>query len=166
MLMTLGFFVFDMPTAPYQQLQRQTDWRHPSQSRVGQRPAYQYLGPGDDTITLTGVLYPELTGGRLSLDLLRTMAEQGKGWPLIEGSGRLYGFWSITSISETSSELMRDGTPQKIEFSITLIRVDESQIDLLGTAINAGLGAATGLLAGPLNKIRDLTQAVSKLSRF
>jgi len=156
MLMTLGFFVFDMPTAPYQVIDRDSSWRIASNNRVGARPAYQFIGPGEDKITLSGTLYPEITGGRTSLDLIRNMAEQGKAWPLIEGTGRNYGFWSITSIKETSSELMRDGAPQKITFSIELVRVDDKGFDMLATAKDIGLQAATGLLAKPLNKVRDI----------
>ena len=52
MMMALGFFVFSVPTAAYNEFQRSTQWGHNSQSRVGQRPAYQYLGPGEDTVTL------------------------------------------------------------------------------------------------------------------
>ena len=163
MMMALGMFVFAVPTAAYQQLQRQTAWRHASQSRVGQRPAYQYLGPGEDTISLSGTLLPEFTGGRVSLDLLRVMAEQGKAWPLIEGTGRIYGLWAITSVSETDSVFFRDGMPRKIEFELALTRVDDDQLDLLGTAVNAGLGAATGVLAGPANRIRDVIEAPGRL---
>ena len=167
MMMTLGFFVFDLHTAPYQELQRQTEWRHASQNRVGQRPAYQYLGPGEDTINLSGTLYPELTGGRLSLDLVRTMAEQGKGWPLIEGTGRLYGYWAVTAVTETSSEFFRDGAPKKIEFAISLVRVDETRLDLLGTGTNAALMAASGLLAGPLGRARDrLSGGLNQVTRL
>ena len=48
MLMALGMFVFETRSVPYQELKRITEWRHPSQSRVGQRPAYQFAGPGAD----------------------------------------------------------------------------------------------------------------------
>lgn len=161
MLMTLGFFVFDMPTAAYQTIDRDTSWRIASNTRVGNRPAYQYLGPGEDKISLSGTLYPEITGGRTSLDLIRNMAEQGKAWPLIEGTGRNYGFWSILNVKETSSELMRDGAPQKIVFTIELVRVDEKRLDILATAKDIGLQAVTGLLAKPLNKIRDVLGSVT-----
>ena len=60
MMMALGMFVFSLPTLAYQDLQRQTSWRHPSSSRVGSRPARQFTGAGDDTITLSGLLLPEL----------------------------------------------------------------------------------------------------------
>lgn len=162
MLMTLGFFVFDTPTVPVQSIDRDTSWRFASSTPIGARPVYQSLGPGEDKLSLTGTLYPEFTGGRAGLDLLRNMAEQGKGWPLIEGSGRNYGFWSITAIKETSTHLMRDGTPQKITFSIDLVRVDEKQLDFLGTAKDVGLQAVTGLLAKPLSKLQGILGSLAR----
>lgn len=139
MLMALGMFVFHTRSVPYQQLQRRTEWRHASQSRVGDRPAYQFIGPGADTITLTGTLLPEFTGGRVDLDEIRDMADRGRSWPLIEGTGRQYGLWVITGVDETSSTFHRDGAASKIEFTLTLEHVDDARRDLLGDiAIYAG----------------------------
>jgi hypothetical protein len=139
MMMALGMFVFQLPTLAYQEFQRQTAWRHPTQSRVGAAPSTQFLGKGDDTITLTGVLVPELAGSTLSLGMLRLMADQGMAWPLIEGTGMLYGLFVIESINETRSVFFRDGAARRIEFTINLRRVDDSQIELLGNLLNAGL---------------------------
>ncbi|EDY85355.1 phage P2 GpU [gamma proteobacterium HTCC5015] len=159
--------MFDVATAPYQTLERTTQWRHSVQNPVGERPNYQFLGPGEDSITLSGTLYPHFTGGRLSLDALRVMAEQGKGWPLIEGSGRLYGFWAVTKVRETSTHFMRDGVPKKIEFSVSLKRVDDKRLDLLAAALDAGLVATTGLLAKPLNKARNaLSDGIRSVTRI
>ncbi|QEY63378.1 phage tail protein [Metapseudomonas lalkuanensis] len=135
MMMALGMFVFGLPTLAYQELQRQTDWRHPSTSRVGAPPARQFLGRGDDQITLPGVLVPELCGALLSLDTLRVMADTGKAWPLVEGTGRIYGLWVIESLSETRTLFFQDGAARRIEFSLHLQRVDESRIDQLGSAL-------------------------------
>lgn len=131
MMMALGLFVFGLHTVPYQQLQRSMSWRHPSVSRVGRRPARQFTGPGDDTITLSGVLYPELTGGKISLAALQAMAAEGKAWPLIEGTGIFYGLFVIEEISQTDSLFFADGAPRKIEFSMKLTRTDDEP-DLLG----------------------------------
>ncbi|MCC5811334.1 MAG: phage tail protein [Ectothiorhodospiraceae bacterium] len=155
MMMALGLFVFDVPTAAYQELQRSTNWRHAMQNRVGQRPAYQYLGPGEDTIRLSGVLMPEFTGGRVSLDLIRVMAEGGRAWPLVEGTGRIYGLWAVTRVDETDSVFFRDGVPRRIDFELALTRVDDDRIDLLGTAANAGLGAVTRAMSRTANRVRD-----------
>ena len=137
MMMSLGLFVFGMHTVAYQELQRQTSWRHPSTSRVGTNPARQFLGRGDDTITLPGVLVSGLTGTQISLDVLREMADTGKAWALIEGTGRIYGIFVIEAISETRSYFFKDGAARRIEFSLTLQRVDDSDLDALGSIIGA-----------------------------
>ncbi|WP_263144011.1 phage tail protein [Pseudomonas sp. RIT-PI-AD] len=146
MMMALGLFVFSLPTLAYQELQRKTEYRHASNSRVGTNPARQFLGMGEDSITLPGVLLPELAGSPASLDVLRYMAGTGKAWSLIEGSGRIYGTWVIENISETRSLFFSDGTARRIEFSLELKRVDDGRIDLLGSIIDAGTNLLRGLL--------------------
>ena len=42
------------------------------------------------------------------------MAAQGKAWPLIDGTGRVYGAFVITGIDEGMKEFFADGTPRKI----------------------------------------------------
>ncbi|AQZ95452.1 phage tail protein [Halopseudomonas phragmitis] len=133
MMMSLGMFIFGMQTLAYQEFQQQMEWRHPSQSRVGARPARQFIGPGDETITLPGLLVPELCGSSLSLDTLRVMADTGKAWPLIEGTGRIYGIYVIERLSTTKTLFFSDGAARRIEFSLSLARVDESRVDLLGS---------------------------------
>ncbi|WP_024554770.1 phage tail protein [Franconibacter helveticus 513] len=132
MMMTLGLFVFMLKTVPYQELQLQKQWRHASNSRIGKRPSLQFLGPDTDTITLSGTLMPAITGGRISLLALEQMAETGKGWPLIGGEGTIYGMFVIESINTTKSEFFRDGAARKIDFTITLKRIDETLQSMLG----------------------------------
>ena len=146
MMMALGMFVFSLRTAAYQELQRQTDWRHASSSRVGAAPARQFIGRGDDAITLPGIIFPELAGSTLSLDALRLMANTGKAWPMVEGTGRIYGLWVIDSLSENKTIFFPDGTARRIEFTLSLKRTDDDRIDLLGTATNIGANILRGLL--------------------
>ncbi|MEX1197817.1 MAG: phage tail protein [Pseudohongiellaceae bacterium] len=145
MMMTLGMFVFGLDTAAYQELQRQTAWRHSAQQRVGRRPVRQFLGPGEDTITLTGTLLPLFTGGQQDLDELREMANQGDAWPLIEGNGRYYGLYVIESMTERKSRHTRDGTAQRIAFDLVLQRVDEDRaraLQQIGTINGASLNGS------------------------
>ena len=146
MMLALGMFVFSLSTAAYQELQRQTDWRHASNNRIGAAPARQFVGRGDDTITLPGIIFPELAGSALSLDALRLMANTGKAWPMVEGSGRIYGLWVIESLSETKTLFFRDGTARRIEFTLSLKRTDDDRIDLLGTATSVGANILRDLL--------------------
>ncbi|WP_079218129.1 phage tail protein [Herbaspirillum robiniae] len=132
MMMVLGMFVFSLPTLAYQELQRQTQWKFASNPRVGLRDAKQYTGKGEDTITLSGWIAPELTGSAFSLDALRLMADTGKSWFLIQGTGRIYGSFVIDSMEEGLTELDGDGDPKKISFTIKLTRTDDSVLSALG----------------------------------
>lgn len=147
MMMTYGMFVFGLSTAAYQALQRQTQWRHGAQSRVNARPARQYLGPGDDNVTLSGTLLPMFTGGQQSLDQLRAMADEGKAWPLIEGTGYYYGMYVIAGLDEAKSEFFADGAARQIEFTLSLTRIDEQRTELLGILQSSALRTLTGALS-------------------
>jgi len=146
MMMALGMFVFSLETLAYQEFQRQTDWRHGSTSRIGTNPARQYLGRGEDSITLPGVLLPALAGSPLSLDTLRMMADTGKAWPLVQGDGRIFGLWVIESLSETRTLFFRDGAARRIEFNLKLSRIDDGRVDLLGSVTGSVGGILRGLL--------------------
>jgi len=135
MMMIFGMFVFSIPTATYQSLQRSTNWRHASNSRVGQAPAYQYLGPGEDTITLDGSIVPEF-GSQLSLTALRLMGNTGKSFPLIAGNGKIYGLWKLDSVDETQTYFFKNGKPRKVEFSLKLSKTKSA-----GSLITGVMGA-------------------------
>ncbi len=83
-MMALGLFVFSLRTASYQELQRVTNWRHPSNSRVEWRASYQFVGKGEDSITLKGVILHELTGNRMTLDTVREMGDTGQAYALLK----------------------------------------------------------------------------------
>lgn len=133
-LMNLGMFVFDLPTLTYSQLQRRSTWRHATSDRVGARPAGQFVGPGDDGITLTGMLAPIAFGDPGSLDELRRMADTGEAWPMLDGAGRNYGAFVITALDETQKSILDNGVPRISDFSVTLQRMDDPVLDADQTA--------------------------------
>lgn len=133
-LMNLGMFIFDLPTLTYDQLQRRSSWRHATSDRVGARPAGQYVGPGDDNITLTGMLAPIAIGDIGSLDELRRMADTGEAWPMLDGAGRNYGAYVITALDETQKSIMDNGVPRISDFSLSLQRMDDPRLDAEPTA--------------------------------
>ncbi len=80
--------------------------------------------------------------------------EQGKAWPLIEGSGTIYGMYVIEGLNQTKTEFFRDGMPRRIEFTLSLKRVDESLSDMFGD------------LSAQLNNLQDTaTSALSDISK-
>lgn len=144
--MALGLFVFSLRTASYQELKRVTNWRHPSNSRIGASPAYQFVGKGEDKITLQGVIYHELTGNRLILDVLRQMGDTGKAYTLIEGTGKIYGLVTINDLEEGKTFFFKDGAARKTEFSLNLTIIRDWQPTLLGSLIGMGMGVVNRIL--------------------
>ena len=133
-MMMLGPCVFSIETAAYEQLQRNTQYQWASQSRLGHTvmkhlgiggPAYQYIGPGDETISLNGTIYPKYKGSSLMVSLMRLSAGVGIALPLIDGEGIVMGRWLIDSVQETNSALFHDGSARKIDFSLSLKRYNE-----------------------------------------
>lgn len=142
MQMILGNFPFMLKTASYQRMQRQTQQRWSSHDRVGKPPALQYLGQGEDTITLPGVIIPELCGplSTLSLSALRKMADEGKPQVLItidpaQAVGDILGKWVILSVDENQSDFFGQ-LPMKIEFSVSLKRYS-GEVSVLRELLNA-----------------------------
>ena len=126
-LMCLGQFVFGIQSLPYDELKRVTAWRHASNSRVGARAARQFVGVGDDTITLSGWIAPELTGTYWSIASLRAMGDMGRPFALVGGTGEVFGQFVIENLSETGTLHYADGTPRRIAFDLTLTRADDDQ---------------------------------------
>ena len=152
MMLALGFFVFMRQTLPFQSMQRDAEYRWPSNSRIGKRDAFQFLGVGEEKITLSGELYPEITGGKLTLTAVRLMAEEGRAWPLLSGNGTIYGMYVINSVSETGAEFFTDGSPRKITFNLALTRVDESLATIYGD-LNKQAGELAGKAKDAATKI-------------
>lgn len=130
-MIMLGPIRFSVDQAAYQQLQRTTNYTWASQTPLGHPilkylgiggPKRQYISPGEDSISLNGTMYPQVTGGPSELTLMRLSAGIGIPLPLINASGWIAGFWIIESINETNTEFLDNGKARKIEFSLSLKR--------------------------------------------
>lgn len=125
-MMKLGAFTFSLDTAAYQQLQRTTAYKWPAQDRAGQSAALQFMGEGEDSIGLMGVIYPHYKGGLRQVDAMRKEAAKGEPLILVDGMGWVLGKWVILSATETKKIFLEDGTPRKINFSLKLRKYSEA----------------------------------------
>lgn len=123
-MMALDVFQFSIQTAVYQELNRHTEYKWPSQHRFGKRPSSQFVGKGEDTITLPGVIYPEYRGGFQQIERMRLLAGLGKPLMLVDGLGKIMGRWVIESIDEKQTLFAAFGAPRKMEFTVALRKFD------------------------------------------
>lgn len=119
-MMALGRFRFGMNRPDYQTFTRTAAFRWEPANRVARRPAMHYVGPGEETVQLAGVIYPHYSGGLHQMDGMRTQAALGIPMMLVDGSGYIWRRWVITEVTETRTVFFADGAPRKIEFTISL----------------------------------------------
>lgn len=119
-MMGLGSFRFGIKHEAYQSLSRSAPYRWAKVDRLGRAPALQYGGPGAETIQLDGVIYPHFKGGLRQVDAMRALAGQGVPLMMVDGLGWIWKRWVITQVDETKSYFLKDGAPQKIEFTVKL----------------------------------------------
>lgn len=164
MMMIYGLLPFMRQTLPYSEMQQSVDYRWPTNSRIGQRASAQFLGVGDEKITLTGELRPEVTGGAISLLSFKLVADEGRAWPLIGGNGTIYGMYVMEKFSSSHSEFLSNGSALKITFTLNLRRVDESLTSMFGDlkAQADGLISGAGSLPGQVTSV--ISQAKSAAS--
>lgn len=161
-MMQLGGFQFSIATATYQELQRSTEWRWPSQERFGQMPALQFTGPGADTITLPGVIFPEWNGSTGLLDAMRALGDAGTPHALVGGNGASMGRWVIEGVDEGQTVFAAAGVPRRVEFTLKLRRYPDEP----GSGIVAAVASAAGVAVpagatSALDKTLGLANSVS-----
>lgn len=119
-MLSLGGYKFGTSTAAYETLSRVTEYRWPAQDRIGRHPVSQFTGAGADSITLPGTIFPHSAGGHGQIDAMRRIAGQGKPLLLVDGVGRVHGYWVIDRIEETQAFLADNGVPRKQEFRVSI----------------------------------------------
>lgn len=119
-MMALGDYRFGLSTAAYQSLDRDTAWRWPAIERIGAHPRLQFVGKGEDTLRLAGVVYPHFAGGLGQVDAMREEADKGEALRLVCGRGRVWGWWAITGLREGQRVFWSNGAPRAQEFDLNL----------------------------------------------
>lgn len=123
-LLQLGPHTFSILPLNYQQLERETVAKWASVPRFGQMAARQFTGLGDDSTTISGLIFPEEFGGRTEYEALRLT--QAAGVPVIlAGMGaaslaRVFGLVVLLSVSDTQSYIGPTGEGRMLEFSVEL----------------------------------------------
>lgn len=122
-MMNWGGIKFSQLTRSYKKLDRTTAYRWAKVDRLGRMPAQQFVGEGEQTITLSGVVFGLYNNvGTRQLDELYTAAEAGKPALLQDGRGVVYGKFVLTNITEAHEKVMDTGAPRKQTYTLTFKR--------------------------------------------
>lgn len=168
-MLKLGTFSFSVSTAAYQSLKRSAEYKWASQERFGKAPVYQAISPGEQTISLSGVIYPEYRGGFSQVPTLRALAGTMSPHVMVSGSGESLGRWVITKVEETGGTFADAGRARIIEFSLELVYVGpvEAVQALSGVtgvsveAISTGTGDIASQAKGLAQTVNSACQSVA-----
>lgn len=138
-MLALGDFRFSIDTAAYDALSRSHEYRWEVQERLGRKNALQYMGPGAETISLDGTIYPQYRGGLGQLDSMRAEADKGAPLLLVDGRGLVWGEYVIRQIDEGQSAFFDNGAPRKITFKVALEAYGEDLDQRRGYAVPADI---------------------------
>jgi phage protein U len=139
MLLSIGPVVFDQANN-LTDYERTTAQDFARKDIIGARKAFEAVGPGDDTFTFTGALFPDHLGGRSSLAVLRAMAAEQSPQLVVWGDGGLEGWVVVTELREHGTYLRRDGRARQIETTVTCQRCDQPAAGDLFAALISLLG--------------------------
>lgn len=163
-LFQLGSFQFDLPNGVPQTLDRTAEYRWEVQDRLLRDPAAQFIGPGNQEITLDGVLFPGFSGQQSTMETLRELAAQGEPQMLTDGLGRIYGKWAIRRIQEGLSTFAPGGGARQIAFNVSLVRYAEDSPGQAATPLAFNLGTQLAGTAVPTTLSEAFTGDLSAFS--
>ncbi|MCO7563926.1 phage tail protein [Pseudomonas sp. S 311-6] len=115
-------YYFNLDTAAFDEVRRQTSSRWAGQERLTRDIAQQAVGHGEDQLTLKGAIFPLFKGGIRQLETLRTMARRLQPLSLTTGYGDVLGTWCLLKIEEEQSALLAGGIPRKQGFTLEFVK--------------------------------------------
>ena len=160
-MMTLGAVAFSVRTTVFQRLRRMTTYRWPALERVGRWPTRQFTGPGDDKITLDGVIMPTWRGSAGAVEALRELALTGEPQQMSAGTGEVFGLWCLEQVEEDRSGLFADAAPRRVAWVLHLVRYgDDVPGGLQAAPQDAGVRRALSAMDAAVDSGADAAAVV------
>lgn len=147
MLYQLGLLTLDVVPFNTHEVDRVAGADHAAKDVVGTMRPREFMGEGEETVTLKGRLFPEKFGGLGGLSALDMMRKSGQPQLLIRGDGSVLGWFVIEQVSEASTALDGQGIGKVIEVSIQLARTPGpgnagGYLSVIGRLMTGGISAS------------------------
>lgn len=134
-LMRLGPVEFDAKVNP-QKLSRTTETPFAKHEVVGARPVREFMGEGDGTFEITGVVFPHHFGGREGLALLEVARQAHTPVPFMRGNLVPFGWVLIEKLTFEDIEIGEFGIGMEISFSASLVLTDTPSSSAAGAILS------------------------------
>lgn len=155
-MMSLGDFAFQLPTIVYQSFAHKRSARFAANPRMGTGDAFQYVGPGPEAISLSGVSAMGITSAEESYYELNLILAGGRERSLVDALGNVFGEYVLISMDIDRENFSALGAARRSEFKLELERVDDPGAPSLGGALGEIVERGAQLAANPLSIARFL----------
>jgi uncharacterized protein len=91
---------------------------------LGRLPAREFVGEGDETLTVKGQVLPTKIGGLSEIEALHGLRRNGERVFVMRGDGAVKGWYAIEHITENHEMLAASGVGQVVKHEIKLVMVD------------------------------------------
>jgi uncharacterized protein len=129
MLMALGPVVFDV-VANLSETELAIDAAFAKHDVVGANPVYEAMGGDGASVTLTGVIHPEVFGVNGALARLEAAEAAQMPLPLMRGTFEPLGWVIIQKLNRSDRSLNPYGLGREVNFTVTLLRVGTPALSL------------------------------------
>jgi phage protein U len=124
MLYQLGAVQFDVAPLNTDSIDRSAATDFVPKDVIGRRPPLEAVGEGEETIRLSGRIFPKTLGGLGDMEALDLQRVAGFPLPLMRGDGMPMGFFVIETLTQRSSRLDGDGVGRIVDFDLVLKRAE------------------------------------------
>ncbi len=96
-LLQWGPHVFTVGSMSYEELRQTAQGRWEKHPIIGRRPAGQYVGPGEEPLTVRGTVYPLSMGGSEDAQVQAVLADcsSGRVYSLVTANGDIMGSYRL-----------------------------------------------------------------------
>lgn len=117
---SLGMFIFSPAVGSYEEFEERWKFIWAKPDPIGSAPLKQWMGKGDNVITIRGGIWPEIQpAGTMKMEAMAAVAGLGLPFSFRLGNGMVKGQWCIEELSKKSSDYFSD-IPSSIEFEIKM----------------------------------------------
>lgn len=142
MLYQIGPLTLDTRPFNVDDFSRKTGGDHAAKDVMGTLRPREFMGEGDETLTMSGQILPMKIGGLTELEMARSLCKGGTHVPVMRGDGLALGWFVIDSVAERHKHLMRDGVGFAVQYDLQLTRVPHDGPSASGN----GSGGIMGML--------------------
>lgn len=135
MLYQIGPLTCDTFPFSVDEASRETSADYAKHDLIGAARGYEFGGPGDDLLNVSGQLLPFHIGGLSEVELAHQLAKAGNPLFCMRGDGRVQGWRVLTNVKEGHTEIAPNGVGFVVKYELKLEKVPDPSTDVAGDLI-------------------------------